>query len=430
MAKAKYTGVTPTDEGGWQYRIKIKTEDGKIVDTKIKKDLDGLPFLTARAAHEAREAHRVRILNNQQEKPKEAKRTLLKDIYKHYQQTEGKTKASATIRKQESMWNNYIKDELGERDINSITIVDLNTFLETLYQTHAYSYVEGFLRFFYLLFGHADRMEVIEQNRYYRMFANKNTRLSMPAKNQLDHEEDLKGVAVFSDLDLEIMTRIFNHDECNVKLAYYLGLYCGLRISETFALRWSCVDFDNHTIRIDRQEHYIDNTIRLCPVKTLKGVRTVPVPPTAWEILEDTYHEQYINKRVMGNSYKDTERVYDELEKKWITGGDFVNRKHDGEILTVNSMKYWSKKIKAETGIDFKYHTLRHTYATRLALKNCPLTILMELMGHKKIDTTKKYYLNADDPTARNYTSNLIESMYNLQGNLIIKVIKDEEKED
>ena len=50
---AKYTGVTQGKDGSWSYRIKKKV-NGQVVDTRIKKDENGMPFLTARAAHEAK----------------------------------------------------------------------------------------------------------------------------------------------------------------------------------------------------------------------------------------------------------------------------------------------------------------------------------------------------------------------------------------
>lgn len=424
---AKYTGVTQTEDGAWQYRLKIKTEDG-LIDTKIRKDLDGLPFLTARSAYEAREAHRVRIIQKPVETPPEPPKTLLRDIYAHYQQTEAKGKAAATIRKQESMWKNYVESALGDRELESITISDLDSFLASVYRGHAYAYVEGFLRFFYLLFGHADRMNAINADQYYKMFVNKNSRLSMPKMKQLDYEEKEKGVEVYNDYELIQLTKIFDNFECNVRIAYYLGLYCGLRISECFALRWSCVDWDKRTLRIDRQQHYIDGTIRLCEVKTLKGVRSVLLPEPLYSDLMLAYDTQETYKKRLGNAYRATERVYDEVTNTWITGGDFVNRKLNGELLTVNSMKYWTRKVKEETGIEFKYHTLRHTFASRLALRNCPLNMLMELMGHLKIDTTKKYYLNSDNEYARTYTTQLIESMYQLEDPLKITVIDDEEE--
>ena len=53
---AKYTGVTQNKDGAWSYRIKKKV-DGKVIDTKIKKDDSGMPFLTARACYEAKIRH-------------------------------------------------------------------------------------------------------------------------------------------------------------------------------------------------------------------------------------------------------------------------------------------------------------------------------------------------------------------------------------
>lgn len=38
---AKYTGVTQNKDGSWSYRIKKKV-DGKVIDTKIKKDDSGM----------------------------------------------------------------------------------------------------------------------------------------------------------------------------------------------------------------------------------------------------------------------------------------------------------------------------------------------------------------------------------------------------
>ena len=140
-------------------------------------------------------------------------------------------------------------------------------------------------------------------------------------------------------------------------------------------------------------------------------------------------------KKVLGNGYRNTERVYDEVADCWIDGGDFVNRKKNGELLTVNSMKYWSKKItpllhaeaerqaRAKKGIhldeivpvkykDFKYHYLRHTYASNCAAQNVSMYMLMDMMGHKKIDTTKKYYISTDNDSLTERTRKLLDEMY------------------
>ena len=61
---AKYTGVTQNKDGSWSYRIKKKV-DGKVIDTKIKKDENGMPFLTARACYEAKIRHEAQITNGE-----------------------------------------------------------------------------------------------------------------------------------------------------------------------------------------------------------------------------------------------------------------------------------------------------------------------------------------------------------------------------
>ena len=418
---AKYTGVTQASDGSWVYRIKIKLPDGKVVDTRIKKDEYGNPFLTAKAAYEARKAHEASIRTNPEEYTTAKKEATLADVYDNYMLSEAKSKAPATIRKQNSLWENHVKPKFGDCTVNSITIVDLNTYLDELYneQNYSYQYVQGFLRFFYLLFGHADRMEVIDPLKYNKMFVNRGTRLNMPKMSQADHEDMEEGAVVYTDDQLSIMEHIFKSEDGNLLTAFYLGVYCGLRISESFGLRWECIDWEDRTITVNRQMQYHDGVIKLCAVKTLTSVRKVMMPSFLQDHLDGLYQEQRENMARYGRAYRNTERVYDEVRKVWIEGGDFINRKTNGELLTVNSMKYWSKKIKEKENIDFLYHNLRHTYATNCALNNVNLQWLMSALGHKKIETTRRYYINADNETLRKKTLRIIDEMYDFHDRMV-----------
>lgn len=432
---AKYKGVTQNTDGSWTYRIKIKLPDGKVVDTRIKKDENGLPFLTARAAYEARAEHEARLKANPD---KETKRKVvtLEEVYENYLNSEGKDRAPATLRKQDSMWRNHISEVFGKRDINSITIIELQDFLRTLYHNHSYLYTESFLKFFYLLFGQADRMEAIDPERYNRLFIDRNKRLKMPEKTQTDDEKENEGAVIYDEDELRIIHDIFASENGNLLLAFKLGLYAGLRISECFGLRWQDIDWNARTMKITRQMHYIDGSIRLCPVKTLTSVRTIIIPDELYDEFEFQYSLQADRKSKLGEAYRSTERVYDEIDKIWIQGGDFVNRKENGELLTVNSMKYWSKKItpalqknaekKAKFKTfgspddivvvkhrEFKYHNLRHTYASNCAAVNMSMHMLMAMMGHKKLDTTRKYYINTDTDSMIERTRKQLNEMYN-----------------
>lgn len=423
---AKYTGVSQNADGSWTYRIKVKLPNGSVKDTRIKKDEKGNPFLTARQAFNAKKEHEARIKANPEGNAQKNKITTLQDVYDNYLETEAKKKAPATLRKQDSMWRNHIAPLFANRDINSITIIELDNFLVNLYKTKSYKYTEGFLKFFYLLFGHADRMEVINTNRYIRMFVTKEKRLAMPKMTQADFEDFEEGAVVYDDEQLKIIETIFKNEDANLLTAFYLGLYCGLRISECFALRWENIDWENHSITVNRQLQYEDGIWKLCAVKTLTSVRQVLMPAFLQDYLDDYFLIQRKQQGKLGQGYRNTERIYDDVRGEWIVGADFVNRKANGEMLTTNSMKYYSKKIMAVANIDFKFHNLRHTYATTCAINNVNLQILMSMMGHKKIETTRRYYINTENKTLRTKTFSIINKMYTYQDVIpLIDIEKD-----
>lgn len=420
---AKYTGVSQNSDGSWSYRIKKKINN-QVIDTKIKKDSNGHSFLTARAAHEAKLQHEAKLSNGEIELPKKPSKTTLTYIYETYlQSSKAKQKAPATLRKQDSMWRNHVStyrhDEkdvpLGERDINSIKITDLDNFLYDMYQNHSFAYTQGFLKFFYLLFGYAYDLELIDGDRYYRMFGDSKTRLSMPIKDQADVETE-DDIETYTDDELALMEKIFMSEDGNLLTAFYLGTYCGLRISECFALRWSNIDWERGTITINRQLHNTGGQLTLSKVKTMTAIREVIMPSFLQDYLDSYFQQQRKEQTKAGNHYKNTEKVYDEILKEWIIGGDFINRRTNGELLTVNSMKYWSKKIKSDVGIDFKFHNLRHTYATNCAFNNVNMLLLMQMLGHKKLDTTKAYYMRIDVDRYKDKSIKLLDSLYDFHG--------------
>ena len=86
---------------------------------------------------------------------------------------EAKQKTPATICKQESMRKNHVQPAFGDKEIDSFKITDLNDFLYDLYskQGKSYAYTEGFLKFFYLLFGYA-YTKVNETAKFYVVVGN------------------------------------------------------------------------------------------------------------------------------------------------------------------------------------------------------------------------------------------------------------------
>ncbi len=415
----KYPGVLALNKSKtiWQYRIKMTLENGDIFDTNIRRDAEGKPFTTAEAAYKAKLEHENRIRNEFKGKPARKPKTSLKAIYEHYMASaEALSKAPSTLAKQVSMWENHVAERFGDKELKDITLADLQNYLHELYTVkgYRYTYVEGFLRFFYLLWGYAYRLDKIDYERYIKMFVDKKTRLTMPQMTQADFEESEGPIETYTEQQIYDMETLLTEDEKNSNLltAFYLGLYCGLRISEVFAVRWRSIDWVEGTITVNRQMHYEDGMLKLCPVKTLTSVRKVYMPKVMQNHLYDLYTAQNEQKKAMGRAYRNIERVFDTMLDAEILEGDFVNRKANGEILTVNSMKYWSKKFKSELGIDFKFHKLRHTFASNCAAMNMNLRMLMGMMGHKKIETTQKYYISTENSDLIKRTQNILDEIY------------------
>ena len=82
------------------------------------------------------------------------------------------------------------------------------------------------------------------------------------------------------------------------------------------------------------------------------------------------------------------QKFIEDTNGKKVSCLELVNCLYNGKIQTVNSMKYHSRTLKDKYDIFFKYHYLRHTYGTQLAVLNTPAHLLCRQMGHANIHVT------------------------------------------
>lgn len=416
-------GIKKLDNGFYEVRIVINRKDLKV-NTLRRSDESGNPLKTLKDARDFRE----RFVSELKSKKETVviKDCKLKDVYEKYKKNEGLMKAQSTIRKQDSMWDNHISKRFGDMYISQITLSDLNNYLAQLYNfgdeynpnaNYSFKYVEGFLKFFYLLFACAYADDYISSERYTKMFLDRKTRLSMPSITQEDKEE-YDNVKVYNKSEIAQLDAIFKRGNCY--LAFLLGYYCGLRISEVFACRYDNFDYFHNKLTIDSQLLYQNGIWCLCPVKTLTSVRTIDLPPFLSKYIAQVFHDQ-MDKRTLSDYgemyYRADEIVIDKTKKEYkkIQGGLFLNRKENGELLTPNSIKYWAKVIKKELGFEFKFHSLRRTHATMMANANTPAIELMQRLGHKKFDTTMSYYINSNELAKDKLKENLLTLQYSAE---------------
>lgn len=215
---------------------------------------------------------------------------------------------------------------------------------------------------------------------------------------------------------IEILAAKNNPAILPIQIAYYTGL----RLGEACSLTWQDIDFDEQYITVRRSICY-NNTIRktvLGPTKR-KKVRTVYFGSTLLQILKDAKEQQLKNEQQYGGLYlknyykvvQDKNRSYHEVysfptTKKMTeqyTEIDFVCLRSDGTYeapRTVNNMCISTRKQIARME-DFHFHTLRHTYTSRLLANGAAPKDVQELLGHSDINTTLNIYAHASNESKK-----------------------------
>lgn len=397
------TGVYQLKNGCWAYRFIIKINGENKIQRRSKGE-DGKPFKTEKQAAKARKkAIEQEQINARLPQQKEIPRITVQNIFKEYCEKGRSGKAFSTIRKQDSLWENHLKDRFGKKYIDEITLAEIQDYLEELYyiEGRAYSYVESFLKMFYLIYGQAYSRGYVEVNLYNKMCMNKDTKIHMP-KMKIDEDTD---IVYFKDKELKILDEYFKGT--NAETAYMLGKYCGLRINECYGLKWDKIDLNSGTITIDRQMFYHNGVIKLMPVKTRCAKRTIYMCDKLKQYFTELMKQQENYKTELAGQREQKQTMLQDTDGSRISSLDLVNSLPNGKIQTVNSMKYHTRLLQEKHNITFKYHYLRHTYGTRLAVLNTPTHLLCNQMGHSGSHVTQRYYIAISEDGIQELVSNL-----------------------
>ncbi len=128
-----------------------------------------------------------------------------------------------------------------------------------------------------------------------------------------------------------------------------LALHTGLRKSEILGLKWKDVDFKNKRVTVLKSKN--------------NEIRSIPMNETVYRELDN----------ISGNAEN---------------GYLFHNR--DGKPF--GDIRRSFDRVLEDAGIEnFRFHDLRHTFASHLVMKGCNIQTVQQLMGHKDIKMTMRY---------------------------------------
>lgn len=388
----KVRGVFQLENGHWGYRFVLKV-DGKEMNRRRTKDDTGKPYKTKKQAIKARQQAIIQAHKEADKRYVKIERRTVGDVWKEYCEHGRTGKAYSTIRKQDTLWNIHLRKKFNRRYVDEISVAEINDFLADLYysQGYAYGYVESFVKMFYLIIGQAYSRGYLDVDAYNKLCTNKDTRIKMP-KRQVDDDSN---VVIFSKDEMKALDKYFKGTPAET--AYMIGKHTGVRINECFGIKWDDICIQKKTITICRQMQYQGGVIKLVPVKTRNGKRTIYMSDALCEYLEGLQEKIREAACEMSEVREQQQKMIQDTDGTYASSLELVNTLPDGRMRTVNSMKYHTQKIKEELGIAFKYHYLRHTYGTRMAEMGTPAHILCRQMGHASSKVTEKYYLSMSE---------------------------------
>ena len=202
-------------------------------------------------------------------------------------------------------------------------------------------------------------------------------KMSLPKMNK-------KEIQILSNKEKQKLEKYCIQQNDLKSLGILICLNTGLRVGEVCALRWENVDFETRRIHVEKTIERIyskeeNKTIVIIDTpKSITSVRTIPINSKLYNIL----------KQIRGKSKK-TDFVLTCSSEHYVEPRNY--QYHFKEILKRNKVK------------KYKFHTLRHTFATNCIEAGMDIKSLSEILGHADVSITLNIYVHSSDKAKRKY---------------------------
>lgn len=160
-------------------------------------------------------------------------------------------------------------------------------------------------------------------------------------------------------------------------LAMMISFQTGLRRAEVCGLQWKDIVIEEETLSVERIMVQDGKNWIMGTPKTQSSYRTIQIGPSLVALLKKAKLRQKENKMFYGQYYNST---------------DFICTKENGDPVTLNSIKWYTQKYREASGVNFNFHSFRHTHATMLLENGAKPKEIQERLGHSRLSTTMDTY--------------------------------------
>jgi integrase len=183
----------------------------------------------------------------------------------------------------------------------------------------------------------------------------------------------------------DVKTLLGSTKETELEAIVPTAIGTGLRRSELCALRWTDIDLGTGTIHVRRAAALLDGKIIIKAPKTKGSQRTDHLPAFVLEILVRHKAEQLENLTQITTEFEARRRQRD--------GYVFIRR--NGDPWNPNELsRQFSRLVRRKKLPLFRFHDLRHGFASLAFAAGVPLKVVSDSLGHSGIGITAQTYVH------------------------------------
>ena len=344
-------------DGRWEARFMI----GRDADQKARyKSVYAHSYLKVKEK-------RQKAIKELKEKPfpGQPKAGTVETVSRAWLQENAKTWKESTFARYQEKVENYILPEFGKRELSDISTDEVDNFLKKISSTGLPGRKPV---------GHATVSMILTVMSQIRLHALRNDCQVRFSTGCIKVKRRSHGkITVFSECDEKKLITYLKKNTDETAACILTCLFTGMRIGEICALNCDEIDLENRVIHVVRTMQRLPDskgegktTVKIDTPKSEHSIRDIPISKELSEIL---WHFHKPGAFLLTGD-----------KKLYIEPRTLENR--FASILKKCDLK----KVK--------YHTTRHTFATRCIERGMDPKTLAEILGHASVATTMDYYVH------------------------------------
>ena len=302
----------------------------------------------------------------------------------------------STLKRKMDTLKQISKASFANKPIAKVTREEVVSYLSSL-SKYSESTIKQNYELLCMGFGEAEYQKIIQEN-----FMAGYKRIIKPKSEYVSHKR--KSLTIQEERKLVDYLMNVSYEKCSYKYLLLWQLTTGMRIGETLVLDYkNDISLSENKVDIKKTQTKDENGNIIIgeTTKTDNGRRTLTM--------------NNISKQIMQKA----------LEHKVKNKNNLLFCKKDGTMILENTINSCLKRIALKLGIgifeepntkgktvkktDVHTHMLRGTFATRCAEAKIAPIVLKQILGHKDISVTMKYYIDVDGSFIESETDNAIQ---------------------